>query len=105
MLGWRSIPVRLAATLAAGLPPESRSRMHFAGQEIPMKTKMQAAMVDSLRHIDWAVCGCQGKRPASLLAAMVGEDAEDDGGLVQSFDSPEEYEAAMRAAEGGVSCD
>lgn len=68
-----------------------------------METKMQAAMLDSLRHIDWTVCGCPGKRPSSLLAAMLGsETAEDDGGLVQSFDSPEEYEAAMRAAEGGV---
>lgn len=104
MLGWRSIPVRLAATLAAGLPPESRSRMRFAGQEVPMETQMQAAMVDSLRHISWEMSGRPGEHPASLLAAMVGEDAEDDGGLVQSFDSPEEYEAAMRAAEGGVSC-
>lgn len=59
-------------------------------------------MLDSLRHIDWMLCGSPGKRPASLLESMRGEDAENDGGLVQSFDSPEEYEAAMRAAEGGV---
>ena len=46
--------------------------------------------------------GGQGKGPDSLLDALRGESADEDGGLVQSFDSPEEYEAAMRAAEGGV---
>lgn len=102
VLDWRSLPVRLAATLAAGLPPESRSKMHLAGQEIPLETQIRAAILDNLRHIDWVLCGGQGKGPDSLLDALRGETADEDGGLVQSFDSPEEYEAAMRAAEGGV---
>ena len=35
VLDWRSLPVRLAATLAAGLPPDSRCMMHLAGQKLP----------------------------------------------------------------------
>ena len=97
--------MRLAATLAAGLPPESRSKTHLTGQEIPLETQIRAAILDNLRHIDWVLCECQDKCPDSLLAALRGETAAEDGGLVQSFDSPEEYEAAMRAAEGGVKDD
>ena len=97
MLDFRALPLRLAATLAFGLPPESRSKMKLIGEEIPLEKKMQAAMVDSLRHVDWVLCGAQGKAPSSLLSVMAGE--QEDGGMVQSFDSPEEFDAAMRAIE------
>lgn len=73
--------------------------MKLMGEEIPLERKLLAAIVDSLRHIDWALCGAPGPAPSSLLKAMTGEQ-EEDSGMVQSFDSPEEFEAAMRAAEG-----
>ena len=65
MLDWRSLPVRLAATLAAGLPPDSRCMMHLA-----------------------------------ILAALTDPDTGGTGN-VQSFDSPEDFEAALAAMKGG----
>lgn len=101
MLDWRSLPVRLAATLAAGLPPDSRCMMHLAGQKLPEKTLMDAAAVDALHRIEWRLIGCPGSRPPdSILAALTNLDTG-DAGNVQSFDSPEDFEAALAAMKGG----
>ena len=94
MLDWRSLPVRLAATLAAGLPPDSRCML-------PEKTLMDAAAVDALHRIEWRLIGCPGSRPPdSILAALTDPDTG-DAGNVQSFDSPEDFEAALAAMKGG----
>lgn len=101
MLDWRSLPVRLAATLASGLPPDSRCMMHLAGQKLPEKTLMDAAAVDALHRIEWRLIGCPGSRPPdSILAALTDPDTG-DAGNVQSFDSPEDFEAALAAMKGG----
>lgn len=50
---WRALPVRLAATLAAGLPETSRIRMKMAGAKITTSLLMQAAMVDRLSLLVW----------------------------------------------------
>lgn len=40
----------------------------------------------------------------SFVMQLLGQDADPDSASdVQSFDTPEEFEAAMRAAEGGES--
>ena len=101
VLDWRSLPVRLAATLAAGLPPDSRCMMHLAGQKLPEKTLMDAAAVDALHRIEWRLIGCPGSRPPdSILAALTDPDTGGTGN-VQSFDSPEDFEAALAAMKGG----
>ena len=100
MLDWRGLPVRLTATLAAGLPPDSRCMMHLAGQKLPEKTLLDAAAVDALHRIEWRLIGCPGSRPPdSILAAFTGTDTGSSN--VQSFDSPEEFEAALAAMKGG----
>ena len=92
---------RLAATLAAGLPPDSRCMMHLAGQKLPEKTLMDAAAVDALHRIEWRLIGCPGSRPPdSILAALTDPDTGGTGN-VQSFDSPEDFEAALAAMKGG----
>lgn len=102
MLNWRSLPVRLAATLAAGLPPDSRSRMVLAGETVTLENTLRALIVDQLNRLEWRLCdGRAETRPKSLLAALRGEPDEIDSGSVQSFDSPEDFEAAMAAIEGG----
>lgn len=101
MLDWRSLPVRLTATLATGLPPDSRCMMHLAGQKLPEKTLMDAAAVDALHRIEWRLIGCPGSRPPdSILAALTDPDTGGTGN-VQSFDSPEDFEAALAAMKGG----
>lgn len=101
MLDWRSLPVRLAATLAAGLPPDSRCMMHLAGQKLPEKTLMDAAAVDALHRIEWRLIGCPGSRPPDSILATLTDPDTGGTGNVQSFDSPEDFEAALAAMKGG----
>ena len=71
--------------------------MHLAGQKLPEKTLMDAAAVDALHRIEWR----PGSRPPdSILAALTDHDTG-DAGNVQSFDSPEDFEAALAAMKGG----
>ena len=65
--------------------------MHLAGQKLPEKTLMDAAAVDALHRIEWRLIGCPGSRPPDT----------GDAGNVQSFDSPEDFEAALAAVKGG----
>ena len=48
MLDWRSLPLRLAATLAAGLPEDSRSMMKASGKTVPLHIELQAYTADRL---------------------------------------------------------
>ena len=101
MLNWRGLPVRLAATLAAGLPEESRCRMRLAGQQLPTAVMLAASEVDALHRIEWRLIGQPGvSPPRSILAALTDPDTG-DAGNVQSFDSPEDFEAALAAVKGG----
>lgn len=104
MLNWRALPVRLAATLAAGLPPDSRSMMVLHGQKLTLAQTLQAAELDTLQAICWRIgrlAYVDEKPPTSILNTLLGKtEAESEDSPVQYFDSPEEFEAAMRAAEG-----
>ena len=83
MLDWRSLPLRLAATLAAGL-------LHI---------ELQAYTADRLTQILWGLSNDTRTVP-SVLADLHGLSADSDTD-VQSYDSPEEFEAALAALKGG----
>ena len=97
--------MRLAATLAAGLPPDSRSMMVLHGQKLTLAQTLQAAELDTLQTICWRIgrlAYVDEKPPTSILNTLLGKtEAESEDSPVQYFDSPEEFEAAMLAAEGG----
>lgn len=61
---WRALPVRLAATLAAGLPETSRIRMKMAGAKMTASLLMQAAMVDRLSLLVWMQTKGRAEKPA-----------------------------------------
>lgn len=101
MLGWRTLPLRLAATLAAGLPAESRSMLKLRGLRISNETQLLASAADSLIRLEWRLFGREGSTmPPSILASLM-ELPERDSSDVQSYDSPEEFEAAVAALKGG----
>lgn len=101
VLDWRSLPVRLAATLAAGLPETSRIRMKMAGVKTSASLLMQAAMVDRLSLLVWMQTKDGQKnrrRPKSVAEMLTGEEKRS---TVQAFDSEEDFWAAIRAADEG----
>lgn len=99
MLDWRSLPLRLAATLAAGLPEDSRSMMKGSGKTVPLHIELQAYTADRLTQILWGLSNDTRTVP-SVLADLHGLSADSDTD-VQSYDSPEEFEAALAALKGG----
>ena len=101
VLNFRALPVRLAATLAAGLPETSRIRMKMAGANVSMSLLMQAAMVDRMSLLVWMQTKDGHKnqrRPKSITELLIGTEQR---GSVQAFDSADEFWAAIRAADEG----
>lgn len=76
--------------------------MTLAGQAISLEQCLLATIADSLHQLQWQFFGTKNSPPPSILAALRGESEEADSGDIQSFNSPEEFEAAMAAVEGGV---
>lgn len=75
--------------------------MRLAGQQLPTAVMLAASEVDALHRIEWRLIGCPGSRPPdSILAALTDPDTGGTGN-VQSFDSPEDFEAALAAMKGG----
>lgn len=101
MFDWRSLPVHLAAALAAGLPPDSRSYRKLSGEKTSVSVLLQASIADSLNRLEWRLCCCRGKAPPSILCALQGTEPESSSAVL-SFDTPKAFEAAMAAVEGGV---
>ena len=83
---WRALPVRLAATLAAGLPETSRIRMKMADR-LSLLVWMQTKDGQKNRH-----------RPQSVAEMLTGKEKRS---TVQAFNSEEEFWAAIRAADEG----
>ena len=100
ILDGRALPLHLAATLAAGLPEASRSLLKLSSQTVPLETLLQAETVDTLHLLYWRLCVGKGAAPQLILDGLQGREGG-SASDVQSFDSPEEFEAAMRAVEGG----
>lgn len=101
VMDWRALPVRLAATLAAGLPETSRIRRKMAGVKTSASLLLQAAMVDRLSLLVWMQTRDGQKnrrRPRSVAEMLTGEEKHS---TVQAFDSEEEFWEAVRAADEG----
>lgn len=94
---WRQLPVKLAATLAAGLRNDSRSVMGLAGLKFSPDTLIYAMIADRLGLLVWQNTKDGQKnrhRPASLVEKMTHEERP----KFRAFDSPEDFEAARQKA-------
>ena len=97
ILDYEAIPCRLAATLAAGLPEESRSKMGLSGQRLSTERLLLATAADRLGWLVWAQTedGRKGRnRPQSIVEALRGESKEDK---YEAFSSGAAFEAARAA--------
>lgn len=79
VLDYRALDLPLAATLAAGLAPDSRIMRKMSGASLPTDTLLLAAAVDNLAFLAWAQTedGTKNRnRPKSILAAVTGKQQE-----------------------------
>ena len=94
-----ALPPGKAAALAAGLPPESRIRRRLTGERAGLRDQLLAVIADRLGELVWAKTKDAQKgrnRPRSILQALRGEERREPKQM--AFDTPEAFEAALRAA-------
>ena len=88
---WRSLPLKTAATLAAGLGPNSRIMRKMSGVQWPLDALLLAMIADSVRVISWQLLDQKARRgktpPKSILEQLIGESPASSGG----FDSAEDF--------------
>ena len=73
--------------------------MKASGKTVPLRIELQAYTADRLTQILWGLSNDTRTVP-SVLADLHGLSADSDTD-VQSYDSPEEFEAALAALKGG----
>ena len=96
IFNYRALPVRLLATLVVGLGEESRIKMRLSGGKVPRRDILLAAAVDRLSLIAWPLSddGRTGaNRPGSILNAILGISEDETNSDVETYDSPEDFEA------------
>lgn len=92
--------MRLAATLAAGLPVESRCKRRAAGLRFPVETLLLAKCADVLELLLWrgSVAAERGERPPDgVLSQLMGKDTQDDKGALRGFESAEAFRTAWES--------
>ena len=93
---YRSLPVKLVATLSAGLRDDSRIKMKAAGVTVAYDTLLLALIADRIEAFRYgftkdATTGTN--KPVSMVETIMGETKGKTGKV--SFATPEEFEAAF----------
>ena len=100
---YRSLPVKLVATLSAGLRNDSRIKLKAAGTPVSQDTLLLATIADRVEMFRYGFTkeAEKGKnRPESILAMILGED-KTKANRGMGFRTAEEFEAALARIRGG----
>ena len=100
---YRSLPVKLAATLSAGLRDDSRIKMSAADVRVSYDTLLLATIADRIEAFRYGFTkdAKEGtNQPESIVASILGEDDKRNKSGVMSFTSSEEFEATLARIRG-----
>lgn len=104
ILDWKALPVKLLASLAAGLRENSRIKMILSGRRGTMHEVLLAAVVDKLATLIWFQTedGHNGvNRPESVLSYFLGtEEPQQTGETVEGFASESAFEEMWTSITG-----
>lgn len=97
---YRALPVRLLATLAAGLRETSRIKMRLAGVKHSKIELFLAGIVDRLSLLVWRQTqdGREGVNPPKSVLSSLLESPQENP--VEAFDTADEFEAAWQEITG-----
>ena len=99
---YRSLPLQLVATLAAGLRDNSRIKLKAAGAPATQEVILLASIADRVEAFRYGFSEDASKgrnRPTSIVEALYGGTSSGKGG-VTSFATPEDFEAALARIRG-----
>lgn len=100
---YRSLPVKLAATLSAGLREDSRIKMAASGAPATQNTILLATIADRVEAFRYGFSEDASKganQPVSLVEALFGEESKSKNKNGIGFKSVEELEAFFARFEG-----
>lgn len=101
---YRALPARYAATLAAGLRPNSRIMQKISGATVAPEILLLSAIADACRVLVWQNTkdGQKGRNaPESLLAELTGHRKENKYATGEGFSTVEEFRAWYEKTIGG----
>ena len=101
---YRSLPLKMAATLSAGLRDDSRIKQKLSGAPAGIDTILLATIADRVEAFRYGFSEDASKgvnRPLSLVGALYGEDQNKNrkNGVV-GFETADEFMAALARIEG-----
>ena len=100
---YKSLPARFAATLAAGLRENSRTKLKMAGMPCTSETLLLAMAVDRLSLLFWAKTDDGQKnrnRPESIYMQLLGANTKQESDIV-AFESRSDFEAERKRLMNG----
>lgn len=98
---YRSIPVKLLATLASGLRDDARIKIKLRNDKVSFNTFLLCSIVDQLNLFLWGQSkdGLKGvNRPKSIVDVLLGNEK---GKEIKGFESAEDFELARKKIIGG----
>lgn len=99
---YRSLPVKLVATLSAGLRDNSRIKLLASGVPVSQDTLLLATIADRVEAFRYSFSGDASKgrnKPVSIVESLFGELEKKKNG-VASFATAEAFEAALAKIRG-----
>ena len=97
IMDYRSLPVRLVATLSAGLRDDSRIKLKAADTSVDLETIILAAIADNLTMLRAGMDRKNRGKPFLFTEAINGERKKQK---VRGFRTVEEFEAALKRIRG-----
>ena len=94
---YRSLPVKLVATLSAGLRDDSRIKLKAAGAPVCLETIIFAAIADNLTLLRAGMDSKNKSKPFLFTDALYGENKKQK---VRGFKTAEEFEATLKRIRG-----
>lgn len=96
ILDYRSLPVKLVATLSAGLRDDSRIKLKVANSPVSLEIMVLAAIADNLTMLRAGFSKDKGNKPFLFTEAIRGETKE----KAKGFKSVDDFEAALKRIRG-----
>lgn len=93
---YRSLPVKLVATLSAGLRDDSRIKLKAAGSPVSLDTVILATIADNLTMLRAGFDKSNRSKPYLFTEAISGEKKQ----KVKGFRSAQDFEAALQRIRG-----
>ena len=93
---YRSLPVKLVATLSAGLRDNSRIKLKMAGAPVSLETTILASIADNLTMIRAGFSKDNRSKPYLFTDAIHGETKQ----KVKGFKNADDFEATLRRIRG-----